>query len=79
MKKVILTEERQEIEKLYENLKSDCKRLGIRQKHIAYELGITQAGVSHLIHDRKLSLEQYVYILCMVRRKESEARYEEIC
>ena len=50
--KVILTEERQEIEKLYEDLKTSCKRLGIRQKHIAYELGITQAGVSHLLRDR---------------------------
>ena len=69
---MILTEERRQIEQIYTDLKADCKRLKVRQKHLAYVLGISQAGVSHLIHDRKLSLEQFVYIRVYLRSLEKE-------
>lgn len=71
---MILTEEARQLNDMYDYIKSECKRLKVRQKHLAYELGVSQPAVSHLIHDQKLSLEQYVYILCLLRRKERELK-----
>ena len=69
---MILTEEARELNQMYEDLKADCKRLNIKQKHIAYELGTSQENVSYLLTKKKLSLEQFVYIRCLLRRAEGK-------
>lgn len=72
--KAILTEEARALDKIYEDLANRCRRTNVKQKHIASELGISQAGVSHLLNHKKLSLEQYVSIMCLVNRRETDVR-----
>ena len=65
-----LTEEKRIEEQLLDELHIACRRKSIKQKHIAAELGISQAAVSKLMSGKSgMSLEQFIAISLMAGRR----------
>ena len=66
MPKVYFDEIDKRIDKLYDFIFLEMKRKKIRQKHMAAELGVTQAAVSSMLTNHTLTVEQFARIMWML-------------
>lgn len=72
MPKVYLTKESKDLDAIYDYIHLQMKHQKIRQKHIAAELGLTPAAVSHMLKNQTMTLESFVIIMRMLGKDATE-------